>query len=291
MRVIDAHLHVWDLEAAHYDWPTADEPQLFRPIALDEVLPDLASAGIDGVVLVQAGDTVGDTENMLRTADRHPEVLGVVGWVPLDDPAATAAALAARDPRIVGIRALIHTHPDPDFLSRVDDGLAAVAEAGLPFDVVTADPGPLRMLPGLAERHPRLGLVLDHLGKPPIGGTAAAFADWRALLADAAAVPTLSAKVSGLYAAVGPLDSWTPEGIRPFVDAAIELFGPDRLLYGGDWPVSLLAGGYRRSWDAIAAALAPLSAEDRATVLGGTAARVYRLPSAPDHPQHTGGTP
>ena len=281
MTIVDAHLHVWDLERREYDWPTPDLPALYRTMDIDDVRPSLDRAGIDAVVLVQAADTAEDTAGMLEMADRHPIVAGVVGWVPLDRPEDAAAALDgfASEPRIVGIRSLIHTMDDPNWILRPDvtEGLRVLAGAGLPFDYVTSGPGALAHLPVLAQRHPSLSLVLDHLGKPPIGLDNAARRAWRDLLAAAAANPLLTAKVSGLAAAAGPPDSWTIETLRPFVHDALEVFGPDRLMYGGDWPVSILAGGYDRTWDAITEVLSDLSSHERAQVLGGTATRVYGL--------------
>ena len=281
MTVVDAHVHVWNLERHEYAWPTPDLPELYRTMDIDDVRPSLDRPGIGAVVLVKADDTAGDTAGMLEMADRHPIVAGVVGWVPLDRPKDAALALAefASDQRIVGIRTLIHTQPDPNWILRpdVDEGLGLLADAGLPFDYVTSGPTALVHLPELARRHPTLHLVLDHLGKPPIGLDHAARRAWRDLLAAAAENPMLTAKVSGLAAAAGPPDSWTTPMLRPFIHDALEVFGPDRLMYGGDWPVSILAGGYDRSWDAITEVLAELGADERDAVLGATATRVYGL--------------
>ena len=281
MTIVDAHLHVWDLERNAYDWPTPELPELYRTMEVDDVRPSLDRAGVDAVVLVQAADTAEDTAGMLEMADRHPIVAGVVGWVPLDRPVDAAAALAgfAAEPRVVGIRSLIHTMDDPNWILRPDvgEGLGLLEAAGLPFDYVTSGPAALAHLPVLAQRHPSLPLVLDHLGKPPIGLDDAARRSWRELLAAAAANPLLTAKVSGLAAAAGPPDSWTTEMLRPFVLDAVDVFGPDRLMYGGDWPVSILAGGYDRTWDAISELLADLTEAEREQVLAGTATRVYGL--------------
>ncbi len=152
-----------------------------------------------------------------------------------------------------------------------------LAESGLTFDFVTASPAALAELPGIGERHPGLRIVIDHLGKPPINGTPEQHAEWRALLAAAAANPLTHAKLSGLYSSTGDLDSWTVDAVRPFVDDAITLFGADRLLYGGDWPISQLAGGYDRTWSAVLELTAPLSTADRDAILGGTAQRFYRI--------------
>ncbi|MEU6571547.1 amidohydrolase family protein [Streptomyces parvulus] len=284
MTVVDAHLHVWDPGVAAYDWLGPAMSPLDRAMRFPEARPSLRSAGVDAAVLVQAADNDADTDLMLATAAAHPEVVGVVAWVPLDDPDRARARLTALrgDPHVVGVRTLLHERSDPDWILGPDTGagLALLAEAGLTFDYPTGSPAALRHLPELAARHPGLRLVVDHLGKPPVGGGREDRAEWRRLIAAAARHPGTHAKVSGLYPASGPLDAWTTAEVRPFVEDALELFGPERLMYGGDWPISLLAGGYARTWESVCELLDPLAPDDRGAVLGGTAARVYRLDPA-----------
>lgn len=243
--IIDAHQHVWDLSRARYDWLGPDRGPIFRTMTEDEVLPELRRYGIDGVVLVQAADNAEDTAYMLATAAQHPVVVAVVAHVPLEDPATTAAQLEvlAADPLVVGIRNLIHDRPDPDFLVRPEvlDSLGLVAAAGLAFDVVSVLPRHLEHVPVLAARHPDLTLVVDHLSGPPLGQVTVE--PWWTLLAWAAEHPNVHAKLSGLYPGPGTT-AQTTDSIRPFVRHAVELFGADRLMYGGDWPICVLAGGY-----------------------------------------------
>ncbi|WP_370594953.1 amidohydrolase family protein [Streptomyces griseoviridis] len=277
-------MHVWDPSRAPYDWLGPALAPIDRAMGLADVRPELRAAGVTGAVLVQAADHDADTAHMLAVAAAHPEVVGVVAWVPLDDPgrARTRLAELRRNPYVVGVRALVHERPDPDWVLRPDvaRGLDLLAGAGLPFDYVTSSPEALVHVPELAARHPGLRLVVDHLGKPPVGGGPAERAGWRELIGAAARHPQVHAKVSGLYSATGPLGSWTTEQVRPFVEDALDLFGPGRLMYGGDWPVSVLAGGYARGWAACLELLAPLSPADRAAVLGGTAATFYRIDPA-----------
>ncbi|MET9358467.1 amidohydrolase family protein [Streptomyces sp. NPDC006617] len=284
MTVVDAHLHVWDPEQAAYEWLGPAMAPVDRAMRFHDALPALRTAGVGAAVLVQAADNDEDTDLMLATAARHPEVVGVVAWVPLDDPGRARARLAVlrRDPHVVGVRTLLHERSDPDWVlgPDADAGLALLAEAGLPFDYSTTSPAALRHLPELSARHPALRLVVDHLGKPPVGGGREDRAEWHRLIAAAAKHPGVHAKFSGLYSASGALDAWSTDELRPFVEDALELFGPERLMYGGDWPVSLLAGGYARTWEAMCELLAPLAPDDRAAVLGGTATRLYRLDPA-----------
>jgi L-fuconolactonase len=275
---IDAHVHIWDLERAEYPWLGPEIGPLYRSVGFDDIAPALRERGIGGAILVQASDEAADTAVMLDAAARHPEILGVVAWSPLDEPDRLGADLDrfAAEPAVVGIRNLVHERPREWLRTpAVERSLALLAEHGLPLDFPTTDHAGLEDVVWVGERAPGLTVVIDHLGKPPIGGTEAQYRRWRALIAECAGNPRVVAKVSGLYAATGPLDSWTVEGVRPFVEDALELFGPDRLLYGGDWPISELAGGYARTWDAITGILAPLSDDDRAAVLAGTARRIY----------------
>lgn len=277
--IIDAHQHVWDPARAEYSWFGREHAAIARPIGMDEVLPSFRRGGIVGSVLVQSADNAEDTRNMLEVAARHPSVLGVVGWVPLDRPDDAAEGIAQRDPLIVGVRNLIHDRADPDWLLRpdVDEGLGVLERAGIPFDLVGILPRHLELVPTLSERHPELVIVLDHLAHPPVG---ADLASWASLLRAAAANPRVHAKVSGLYPPSPLPPSATAGLLRPILDRALDLLGSSRLMYGGDWPISILSSGYDATWSGVATLFDELPASDRAEVLAGTAARVYGL--APD---------
>jgi L-fuconolactonase len=276
--IIDAHLHLWERGRSPYLWNTAEVPSLHRDYRFDDALPHLERHGVTGAVLVQADDHPGDTDLMLEVAAAHPQVVAVVAHVPLDAPDEAAARLAElrRDPCVVGVRAMIHDLDDPDFLLRpdVDEGLGVLEEADVTFDLVTRLPRHLEHAVTLSERHPGLRIVVDHLGRPPLGGRS--WEPWASLLAEAAAVPTVHAKVSGLYPESDPL-SWRAAEVQEVVERALELFGPRRLMYGGDWPISVLAGGYDAVLAGVRDALAHLGPEDAAQVWGETALRFYRV--------------
>ncbi|HEY5221985.1 MAG TPA: amidohydrolase family protein [Microbacteriaceae bacterium] len=279
MTIIDAHQHVWDPNRARYDWLTADLAPINRTIGFDELRPSLRQAGVQATVLVQSADNDEDTELMLETASANPEVVAVVAYVPLDRPEEAARRLEElrRNLLVVGVRNLIHDIPDPDWLLRpeVDEGLGVLEDAEVSFDLVAVLPRHLELVPIIVERHPRLRIVIDHLAKPPIG-----LPDrepWWELIARAAQAPQVFAKVSGLYSATANSADWTPEAIRPFFQRALDVFGPGRLMYGGDWPVSLLAGGYERLWAGLSELFASLDPAERDSILGETAARFYRI--------------
>ena len=276
MRV-DAHHHVWDLSTGMYRWPTAAEEPIYRSIDSGEIEPHLRAAGIDRTVLVQAANDTRDTESMLAAADGHPFIGGVVGWVPLDRPAEAALALDrfATHPRFRGVRHLIHNEADPDWIIRpaVLDGLGLLEERGVAYDVVAVYPDHLGHVPFLAQRLPRLTLVIDHLAKPPL--QTGDLSGWAVQLRAAAEYPNVVAKLSGLDTSAGP--GWKADDLRPATDIAFESFGADRLMFGSDWPVSILGGGYERWFAAVLELLGHRSPRERDEVLGGTAARVYRI--------------
>ncbi|MFG1921623.1 amidohydrolase family protein [Cryptosporangium sp. NPDC048952] len=275
MPVVDAHQHFWDVDALEYAWLTPEAGPIYRTFGYEELEPQLDECGVDATVLVQAEGSFADTDAMLALSARHPRLAAVVGWVPLLDPAATGDALEryGKDPRYVGVRHQVHDEPDADWILRpaVLESLGLVAARGLTWDQISTVPRHLEHVPTLAEAHPSLRIVIDHLAKPPIaeGG----WEPWAGLLARAASYPNVYAKISGLDTAASP--DWTADELRRYVDHGLSVFGPERLMWGSDWPVSVLAGGYRRAWNAIQQLL---PAEHRERVLGGTAIDFYRIP-------------
>ena len=274
--MIDAHLHLWDPGRHRYEWLLRPGNETInRAFTFEDFLARATSAGVDRAVLVQADDHPADTEAMFEVAAAHAEIAGVVAWVPLDRPGEAAVALDLLQalPKFAGIRNLIHDQPDPDWLLRPDvgEGLALLERAGVPFDVVAVLPRHLEHVPVLSQRHPDLRMVLDHLSHPPMGETG--WEPWRTLITNAAANPNVFAKVSGLY----PSDS---DAVRPFVEFAVELFGPGRLMFGSDWPVAELDGGYERVSGSLLGILGELPDAARAAILGETARAFYGLAPA-----------
>jgi L-fuconolactonase len=280
-ETIDAHVHVWDLALHDYAWLGPQHGGLYASFSPEQAQAALTGCGVGAAVLVQAEDSTAETEYLLAVADRHPWVAGVVGWLPLADPGATAVRLGEllRHPRFRGVRHLVHADPRPDFLDTapVRESLRQVAAAGLPLDVPDAYPRHLPQTARLAEDLPDLVVVVDHLAKPPLGRPE--MGEWRAQLQRVAQQPTTVAKVSGLRA---PGAAYTVEAVRPAWDAALELFGPERLMFGSDWPVTVPEEahgpqGYRPTYEVLAALVGELSADEQRSIMGDTARRVYRL--------------
>lgn len=272
MRV-DAHLHLWPSPEG-YSWLTPELAPLFRGFTADEAHAAITAAGFDRAVLVQAADTDADTEWLLELADTHPWILGVVGWVPLDDAAEAERLLDARAGRaLVGIRALVNDYGVPDYLDRpaVRDTLGLIASRQLPFDVHDAWPHHLDRATRLAHEVEGLTVVLDHLGKVP--QDARSFADWQSALRRFAAAPNTCAKLSGLHQGGIPLDD--PTFARAW-DLAFEAFGAERLMLGSDWPIPLLVDGFDAVTEQVNGAVSRLSPSDRAHIEVGTAERIYR---------------
>ncbi len=272
MRV-DAHHHVWRIDRGDYGWLTPGMP-IHRDFGLAELRPLLG--GITATILVQAAPTEAETAFMLDTARASAGLVrGVVGWTDLADPDAPAriAALAA-DPLLTGLRPMLQDIADTGWIlaPAVQPGLAAMAAAGLRFDALV-QPRHLPALLTLCARHPGLPVVIDHAAKPPIA--AGAFRPWADDMARLARETPASCKLSGLVTEAGP--AWRVQDLRRHVDHLLACFGPARLMWGSDWPVVNLAGGYgawRAATDTLLSALAPA---DRDAVLGGTACRFYGI--------------
>jgi L-fuconolactonase len=276
--VIDAHLHLWNTERLRYEWLQRPENAVInRTFGFGDFRSRAAAAGVDRAVLVQADDSAADTEAMIEVATAHPEIAGVVAWVPLDRPGEAADRLdeLGKRPAFCGIRTLIHDQPDPDWLLRPDvaEGLALLEQRDIPFDVIAVLPRHLSHVPVLSERYPALRMVLDHLAHPPLESTDTG--EWRALITEAARNPRVFAKVSGLYP---PGPDWTADDLKEVVEFAFGLFGPERLMFGSDWPVAELSGGYAKVRTELSRLFAQLPPDGRGAVLGGTAARFYVLP-------------
>ena len=258
------------MEVPPYAGDPAFEPlrASFQP---DDLIPELKAAGVHYTVTIEAADGLAENEALLRNARSHAWIAGVVGWMPLAHPSDVERALDARagEPALVGVRHLVNVEPDPDWITRADvlKGLQVLAARRLTFDYVGILPRHLEHVPFVAQHVPDLRIVIDHLGKPPIA--ASEFEPWCSLLARAAQMPNVFAKISGLDA--DGADDWTAVDIAPYIDRALELFGPERLMFGSDWPVANLRGGYSKVWRETNLALACLSRYERDRILGGTA--------------------
>ncbi|MFE9857158.1 amidohydrolase family protein [Streptomyces sp. NPDC005780] len=279
-RIVDAHHHVWDLSVRDQDWITGEElAPLRRDFTLADLEPEARANGVSATVLVQTVTLPEETPEFLALAHGSDLVAGVVGWTDLTAPDIAETLAALRElpggDRLVSLRHQVQGEPDPRWLLRPDvrRGLAAVADAGLVYDLVV-QPHQLPAAVRAAELLPGLTFVLDHAGKPQIAtGQQHPWADdLRAL----AALPNTVCKLSGLVTEADPHD-WTVKDLRPYADTVLDAFGPGRLMFGSDWPVCRLAATYTEVVETVLALLDGLADHERGAVLATTAERVYGL--------------
>ena len=275
---VDTHQHFWNLHKVAYPWLTPDNGVLYANYEPRHLDPQRRAAGIDLTVLVQSMNSLEDTVAMLTQAEDYPWIGGVVGWAPLDDPAAARLALARfrHHPKFRGVRHLLHLEHDPNWILRsaVRKNLRLLAEYGLSFDFSAVYPNHLQHVPTIAQALPELTIIIDHLVAPPI--KAHEMGAWADQLAAAARCPNVYAKLSGLVTSADH-QQWSVADLVPYVDYALEQFGADRLMFGSDWPVCTLAADYAMTHAALRQALSPRTEAEREAIFGGTAARVYRL--------------
>jgi L-fuconolactonase len=280
MPVIDSHQHFWDPAVTEFSWMAEVHKPIRRRFGPEDLRPLLAANDVDATVLVQTWHSVDETRDFLATAVRTEFVAGVVGWVDLTEPEVegTLGELMSRPDRryLVGVRHLVHDEPDAEWLLRDDvrRGLAALDKRGLVYDLllkVREIPAALRTVADF----PTLRFVVDHIAKPNIAANA--MSPWAGLIAGFKAHRDhVWSKLSGM-AEEADWASWTPEQLTPYVDRVLEIFGPDRCMFGSNWPVCLLAGDYHRIKAALEQCISRLSANERALVMGGSAIEAYRL--------------
>lgn len=275
--IIDAHQHFWQPARGDYDWMPKDNPTLNRAYAPRDLAPLLARLKIDGTVLVQAAASIEETEYMLGLADASPFIKGVVGWINFEQPSHIIhlKRLAAH-PKFLGVRPMIQDIADTDWMLRDDISWAfrAVMDLDLTFDAL-GFPQHLPNFATLMGRYPQMRVVYDHCMKPQISAGQDGFDGWADGISRLAAETSGCCKLSGL---VTEADSpWTLDELRPYADHVLRVFGPDRVMWGSDWPVCRLRCEYGDWYDAAQELTKSLSAADRAAIFGGTARRFYGL--------------
>jgi L-fuconolactonase len=278
MSVIDCHQHFWTFGKRAHKFPPAVGTRLDRDYTPEILRPQLKKAGVDGTILVQVLNEVDETYEFLDMQREIDFVAGVVGWVPLTDPAACARALESMKPRgkLVGIRPLIAYEPDPDWLLQpsVRESLGLLAKAGLVFEAIPVNDRQLEAVLTVTRAIPELKVVLNHLGNPPVPENG--WEPWATYIARAAELPNMSIKLSAGLALVVKW-KWSTKEIRRYADYVLDLFGPDRVMAGSNWPVVELGGTYAEVWHGLNELIAHLKPTERAAMLGGSAQRIYGL--------------
>jgi L-fuconolactonase len=275
---LDAHQHFWRYRPAEYPWIRPGSP-IQRDFLPEDLEPLLRQAGFDGCVAVQARQSLEESRWLLELADQWPFIRGVVGWVDLRaERVEDQLAELASHPRCVGVRHVVQDEPDDQFVLRPDflRGLGQLRRFGLTYDVLIFP----RQLPAaieLARRLPEQPMVLDHLAKPRIRD--GVLRPWREQIRELARQPNVFCKVSGLVTEAD-WTRWRAADCRPYLDVVFEAFGPERLMFGSDWPVCLLAASYEQVVGLVNDYLAGLAPDVRRAVLGANAIKFYQLDRA-----------
>jgi L-fuconolactonase len=278
---IDAHQHFWDLSLSStfdYQWLTApDKAAIHRSYLPEDLLPQIQAVGIERTIFVQTQHHLEENAWVLKLAEVNPFIAGVVGWVDLESEDCEQQVCALKEhAKFVGVRHITHDEDDDDFIVRAEilRGLRILEKYQVPFDLLFFVKH-LRHAVTLAETLPDLPMVIDHLAKPEIA--AGRMESWRDHFIAAAEFPNMHCKLSGMVTEADWQD-WGVEDLRPYVELALECFGPERLMFGSDWPVCELAGRYEEIVATLRELLAALSVTEQAQIFGQTAENFYRLP-------------
>ena len=273
--LVDSHQHFWQVGRFDYPWMSSDLGVLYRDYLPPELDPILKTNGVEKTVLVQASNSVEESRWLLNLADQYPFIAGVVGWVDLTSDQVMAQLDLLAHPKFKGVRHLIESEPADDWLSQpvVLRGLQALAERQLTYDLLVHTRH-LSSVHTVAENCKTLRLVIDHMAKPPIAR--AEFDEWAKRLKPLASFPNMYCKLSGLVTEAN-WNTWTTDDLRPYIDWALESFGPDRVMFGSDYPVCLLAASYERVLDSFQEALKDLKETERMKIFCDNAVGFYRL--------------
>jgi L-fuconolactonase len=267
--MIDAHQHFWQLGRFDYPWMSKDLGVLYRDYLPADLAPILQRNNITQTVLVQASNSVAESRWLLDLADSNNFIAGVVGWVDLTNPEIPT------HPKFKGVRHLVESEPNDDWLVQPEvlSGLQKLSARGLSYDLLVHTRH-LKHVPVVAESCPDLALVIDHLAKPPIARNE--IDEWSRAFKPLANCQNLYCKLSGLVTEAN-WNSWRVDDLRPCVECALDSFGVDRIMFGSDYPVCLLAASYDRVLDSFQEIIKDLSDADREKIFAGNAAKFYRL--------------
>jgi L-fuconolactonase len=276
MDIVDSHQHFWQVGQFDYPWMSSEVPVLYRDYLPPTLAPVLERNEVARTVLVQASNSLSESRWLLSMANDYPFIAGVVGWVDLTD-----AELEKRLPELVsnpkfkGVRHLVESEPAEDWLVQpsVRKGLQTLASHKVTYDLLVHTRH-LRHVKTVAESCPELSLVVDHMAKPPIAS--GEISEWLGELKAVAMFPNVYCKLSGLVTEANH-SAWKLDDLRPFVDSALELFGPTRLLFGSDYPVCLLAASYDQVLDSFRELLKELNDDERSRIFSKNAVEFYRL--------------
>jgi L-fuconolactonase len=274
--IVDSHQHFWQVGRFDYPWMSSEVEVLYQDYLPSQLEPILVANGVAKTILVQASNSIAESRWLLNLADENPFIAGVVGWVDLtNSKVGVQLDELAGHPKFKGVRHLVESEPADDWLSQpiVLQGLQALADRQLTYDLLVHTRH-LSTVHTVAEKCPGLRLVIDHMAKPAIARDE--FDQWEKTFRPLANFANMHCKLSGLVTEAN-WNTWTTDDLRPYIDCALESFGPDRLMFGSDYPVCLLAATYERVFDSFQEALKDLNESDRAMIFRKSAFNFYRL--------------
>jgi L-fuconolactonase len=274
--IIDTHHHFWKYNLEEFGWIPEDWKNIQRDFLPSDLEEEIHSAGVDAVISVQARQTLEETRWLLELADKNSFIQGVVGWVPLASPSLNKELdLLAGNRKLRGVRHVVQGESDPEFLLRpaFEAGIRALREYGLAYDILIFE-HQLEQAIRFVDRHPEQLFIVDHIAKPKIAQ--GLLEPWSKLLRELGQRENVACKLSGMVTEADP-QNWTPESLAPYFDVALEAFGPQRLLYGTDWPVCLAGVSYKNWLATVRSALKDLSKSEQSAIFAGNAKKFYSL--------------
>lgn len=274
--IIDSHHHFWKYDPIEYDW-IDDSMKVIRKDFLPENLKTtIQEAGVDGVISVQARQSVEETDWLIGMAHQNEFIKGVVGWLPLvQKDIEEYLEKYADEKKLKGVRHVIQGEPDPEFMLRKDfnHGISLLKKYSLVYDILIVE----RQLPNtirFVDQHPEQVFVLDHIAKPLIGRNE--LSPWKENIQKLARRENVNCKISGMVTEAD-YQKWTPSQLLPYIEVILEAFGPDRLLFGSDWPVCLVATTYTNWVNLVRKNVTPYTKTEQAKIMGENALRLYQL--------------
>ena len=273
---IDAHHHFWKYDPVRYSWMNESMEILKKDYQPADLQVEIEKAEIEGVVSVQADQSMLETDELLDHAAQHDFIKGVVGWFPLADPAVEEVLVEYADnPWLKGVRHVVQDEPDDRFIlgEAFNEGIRKLEQFDLIYDILVYE----RQLGSSIEfvdLHPNLPFVLDHVAKPRIGD--GLMEPWKEQMFEMSRRENVTCKLSGM-ATEAKWAEWTSDQLRPYMEVALDAFGPDRLMFGSDWPVARLAVDYMPWVSLCREFISSLSTDEREAIEGGNAIRVYQL--------------
>lgn len=273
---IDAHQHFWKYTPEEYEWIDESMAAIRRDFLPEDLQTEIRQTGIDGVVAVQARQTLEETRWLLDLVSQYDFIRGVVGWVPLTSPDLRSVLdNLSRDRKLKAVRHVLQGEADDRYMLREDfgRGIELLKEFKLTYDILVFE----RHLPHATKfvrSHPEQMFVLDHIAKPRIGD--GILSPWRENICSLAKYPNVYCKLSGMVTEAD-YQAWKEDDLKPYFDVVLDAFGPERVLFGSDWPVCLVAASYQTWWAVVSNQISELSDSEQSAILGATATRVYHL--------------